>query len=163
MRHLVLSALVFMGMGCGASSTRVRSLEDAHAFEHLSAIEGAWQLAEGETQVDYTRISRGSALVENWVSGNGTRTLTVYHPDHARVLLTHYCAQGNQARLALVEATETSFRFEREDATNVLPDQAVLTTLVLSLEGNALVRTEVYVDAEGVAEEGVMRFLRVTP
>lgn len=149
--------------GCGAHASHVHALENAQAFEQLSVIEGAWVLADGGTHVDYTRISRGSALVENWVSASGTRTLTVYHPDHARVLLTHYCAQGNQARLALIEATPTRFVFEREGATNVLPDQAVLTRLVLSIEADALVRTEVYVDAQGLPEESVKRFVRITP
>ena len=80
--------------------------------------------------------------------------------DGAALMLTHYCAQGNQARLRLTEASATRFRFEREDATNVLPDQSILTILTLSLEDGALVRTETYVDAQGVPEETVLRFAR---
>jgi hypothetical protein len=160
-RALVLS--LALTVACGSAPARPRALEDASAFEHLSAIAGAWQTtgASGTTTADYALVSRGSALVESWVTPSGARTLTVYHPDHATVLLTHYCAQGNQARLRLTEASATRFRFEREDATNVLPDQSILTLLTLSLEDDALIRTETYVDAQGVREESVLRFVRV--
>jgi hypothetical protein len=108
-------------------------------------------------------VSRGSALLETWVTPSGTRTITAYHPDHTSVLLTHYCAQGNQARLRLVDASATRFRFERESATNVAADQSVLTILELSIEEDVLVRTDTYVDAQGVPDETTLRFERSTP
>lgn len=159
-RSLVLAGALLVA--CGAAPLGPRALEDADAFDHLSAITGAWQSTSdaGTVTADYALVSRGSALVETWVTASGTRTLTVYHPDHSTVLLTHYCAQGNQARLRLTEASATRFRFEREDATNVLPEQSILTVLVLSLEDGALVRTETYVDGEGTPEESVTRFER---
>jgi hypothetical protein len=159
-RSLVLAAALLVA--CGAAPHGPRALEDADAFERLSAIAGAWQSTSdaGTVTADYALVSRGSALVETWVTASGARTLTVYHPDHATVLLTHYCAQGNQARLRLTEASATRFRFEREGATNVLPEQSILTVLVLSLDDGALVRTETYVDGAGTPEESVTRFER---
>jgi hypothetical protein len=159
-RALIVAALFVFG--CGGAPAGPRALQDEDAFARLSAIEGAWR-SVGETgtvTADYALVSRGSALVESWVTASGNRTLTVYHPDHASVLLTHYCAQGNQARLRLTEASATRLRFDREDATNVLPDQSILTILVLSIEAGALVRTETYVDANGTPEETVTRFVR---
>ncbi len=153
-------------IGCaGAVPRPPHAREDAGAFARLSSIVGAWeaQTETGALTADYALISRDSALVESWVTPGGTHTLTVYHPDGPTVLLTHYCAQGNQARLRLVEASESRFRFEREDATNVLAGQSVLTTLELSLEDGALVRTEVYVDPAGTPERTVLRFERARP
>jgi hypothetical protein len=161
-RALVVAFVLLLG--CGGAPRGPRALEDPDAFARLSAIEGAWQSVGGAGTVtaEYALVSRGSALVESWITPSGTRTLTVYHPDHASVLLTHYCAQGNQARLRLTEASATRFRFEREDATNVLPDQSVLTVLVLSIEEGALIRTETYVGANGTPEETVTRFERAS-
>ena len=53
---------------------------------------------------------------------------------------------GKSSASRLIETTPTRFVFEREGATNVPPNQAVLTRLVLSIEADALMRTEVYVD-----------------
>ena len=164
-RAMLLLASSLLACGGAPQRPRPSPLQDAHAFERLSAIAGSWESTTdgATTTASYELVSRGSALVETWVTAGGTRTLTVYHPDHETVLLTHYCAQGNQARLRLTAATGRSFQFEREDATNVLPDQSILTLLALALEGDTLLRRETYVDAAGTPEETVMRFVRVLP
>ena len=156
---LVCAAVLLVG--CGAVARPVPT-QDREAFSRLGALAGEWHYASssGVTSAQYALVSRGSALLETWTGPSGAQTLTVYHPDHATVMLTHYCAQGNQAVLRLTEASATSFRFERESATNVTADQAVLTTLELTLEGDALVRVETYVDASGTAEVTTMRFVR---
>ena len=38
--------------------------------------------------------------------GSGRETMTVFHPDHDDLVLTHYCAQGNQPRLRVAELTK---------------------------------------------------------
>ena len=160
---LLLTASLLLA--CGSAQTP-RALEDPGAFERLTAIAGTWQTTSegGTTTADYALLSRGTALVETWTGTSGARTLTVYHPDGDTVRLTHYCAQGNQARLRLTEASATRFRFEREDVTNLLPDHSVLSILILSIENGQLVRTETYVDSHGVPEtESVLRFDRVPP
>jgi hypothetical protein len=62
---------------------------------------GSWSAPteRGTIKVSYKLISGGSALLEDFVTSNGKETVTVYHPDGLSLLLTHYCAQGNQARL----------------------------------------------------------------
>jgi hypothetical protein len=163
--YLSLSCLLTYAVclvGCGATSaSAVRGLADAQAFERLhTALVGSWRTADG-TVADYTLVSNDSALVESWASARGARTLTVYHPDGDGLLLTHYCAQGNQATLRVVSSRGAQFHFERERVTNRAPGQGVLTVLELSVEGDRLVRTETYVDDAGTPEVTVLTFERV--
>ncbi len=152
-------ALAMIVSACGAAPPR--AWRDEGAFTRLaSTLTGEWQTLDG-TRASYALVSRDTALIETWTSARGARTLTVFHPDGATMLLTHYCGQGNQARLRLTHASHARFEFEREDATNLAPDQSVLTRLVLTLEDGALVRTETYVGvATQVSDETVLRFER---
>ena len=93
-------------------------------FDRLATLVGHWQgRTDGGRAVDirYTLISNGSALVEEWVSPRGAKTMTVYYRDGAAVLATHFCAQGNQPRLALVPTAGPRLRFALRDATNLTP------------------------------------------
>ena len=161
MRSAVVLALSLAA--CGGASPVARGLDDPEAFARLAAIAGDWTATTdsgGTVTVTYRLVSRGTALVEDWTTPSGVSTVTVYHPDHATVLLTHYCAQGNQARLRLVEASPGHFRFERFDVTNALPGQSILTILVLDLEDGAIARTETYVDENGAPDETTLRLTR---
>lgn len=96
--------------------------------------------------VDYRLTSRGSVLLETWMPDTPAETVTAYHLDGNTLMLTHYCGQGNQARLRLT-GTRGRLAFSRFDATNLAADQSVLTDLTLAVNGSTLIRTETYVHA----------------
>jgi hypothetical protein len=75
--------------------------------------------------------------------------LTLFHLDGSRLLATHYCGQGNQPRLRLTRASERSFDFRFQDATNLVdPASAHLTKLELELpDADTYRKTETYVAA----------------
>src|SRR5262249_31971808 len=89
---------------------------DAAAWERLTkALPGTWSMATSsgrDFHVAYKLISNASAIVEDWGVGSDHETETVFYPDHRDILLTHYCAQGNQPRLRAVEATPASIAFK---------------------------------------------------
>jgi hypothetical protein len=120
-------------------------------FSRLTAIAGQWQASSGKGKplvVNYRLISAETVLVETYGAGSGHETMTVFHPDQARVLATHYCAQGNQPRLALQTASPTRWVFTFLDATN-LPDASAahLVRLELALtDAGHLIRTETYLE-----------------
>lgn len=120
-------------------------------FDRLkTAIAGDWQgdAGNGATlHLSYKPISRGSVLVELWQPGTRAETMTMFHRDGARVLATHYCAQGNQPRLAM-RGEGDAFVFEYVDATNLPDAQAShLHRLVLAPQKDgSLERTETYRD-----------------
>src|SRR5262249_12030735 len=74
------------------------------AFSRLKTLVGEW---EAKTQkgasirVSYRLVSNDSVLVQTFITASGKETVTAFHPDGARLMATHYCAQGNQPRLVL--------------------------------------------------------------
>jgi len=118
-------------------------------FDRLkTAITGNWQgdAGKGATlHLSYKPISRDSVLVELWQPGTRAETMTMFHRDGTRVLATHYCAQGNQPRLAMHDEGN-AFVFDYVDATNLPDAQAShLHRLVLApQQDGSLERTETY-------------------
>ena len=110
MRNLILLMALLAGVGGANRSAAAAAAEvtpatapagGEAAFARLLGLAGQWEslTAKGSViRLTFEPISRGSALVERYEAGT-TLTQTVYHPDGQRVLLTHYCAQGNQPRL----------------------------------------------------------------
>jgi hypothetical protein len=136
-------------------------------FADLQRITGNWQASVGTKgaiiRVNLRTISNNSALVETFTTPNGRETLTIFHPDGSRLLATHYCAQGNQPRLALdpssSPAAGMTFRFV--DATNLKSEQdAHLIRLVIKIRDNDhFDKTEVYTE-HGVEDVTTYNFTR---
>jgi hypothetical protein len=128
----------------------------------VRALPGAWTMPgkSGPFTVSYRLISGDSALVETWGVGSPRETMTVFHPDHDDLLLTHYCAQGNQPRLRAVAASADAVVFRFADATNVGPGQAVLVERTLRFGAGALDDTEVYKGPDGALDTTTYHFTR---
>lgn len=120
-----------------------------------------------EFHVVYKLVSNGTALVEDWGAGSEHETQTVIHPDHAGIMLTHYCAQGNQPRLVATAADATTYTFAWHDVTNKQPDQAMMTNRRMVLDEpidgqpTRLVDTETYRGSDGGDEVTTYTFTRM--
>jgi hypothetical protein len=95
-------------------------------FERFKGLAGAWkgEMGEGEakapTTVEYRVTGGGSAVEETLFRGTGHEMVTLYHLDGPRLLLTHYCAAGNQPTMVLVPGEDAARpRFEFLRATNL--------------------------------------------
>ena len=98
----------------------------------LSALEGDWVLLDEngeETDViasTFRITAAGSTLMEVMFPDdpNGNEMLNTYHADGDRVLMTHYCAAGNQPRME-VRATDDANRLALyfESITNLVPSE----------------------------------------
>lgn len=137
-----------------------------HYFADLQRLTGKWQASVGPKaaviHLSVELISNNSALVETFTTSNGRKTLTIFHPDADRLLATHYCAQGNQPRLALDPSSppaEMMFRFL--DATNLKSQQdAHLVRLVVQLrDAGHFDQIETYTE-RGVEEVTTYHFAR---
>ena len=127
------------------------------------ALAGNWRAttAEGRNiDTSYRVVSRGSALVETFTTASGTETLTVYHRDGRALMLTHYCAQGNQPRIEATEAAPDKIVFELLDATNVAADQGVMQRLVFTFRPDGFDQQSVYRESTGQLEATTLRFFR---
>ncbi|HEY6464146.1 MAG TPA: hypothetical protein VIY73_28450, partial [Polyangiaceae bacterium] len=122
------------------------------AWERLTrALPGSWSMPgkSGPFVVSYKVISGQSALVEEWGVGTKSETETVFAPDHAELLLTHYCAQGNQPRLRVTDVSPEAIVFRFVDVTNRMPDQDMLVERTLRIARDSFDDTEVYRTADG--------------
>jgi metallo-beta-lactamase class B len=105
----------------------------------------------------YRTVSKGSALVETFTTASGAETLTVFHRDRDGLMLTHYCGQGNQARLKATVATPDKVIFELEGATNVKAGQGVMQKLVLTFRDGGFDQESVYLE-DGKREATTLHF-----
>ena len=101
------------------TSAIVSADEKAGVMDKLTALEGDWVLLDEdgqETEVigsTFRLTSAGTAVMELMFpdSPDGHEMLNVYHADGDRILMTHYCAAGNQPRVE-VRATDDEDRLE---------------------------------------------------
>lgn len=157
-----LCALLGAALCVGAITPSAAS-EDG-AWSRLSALAGTWRVEtpanprEEAFREVLAPVSRGTALEERYGDPAKDTTRTLFHRDGARILATHYCAQGSQPRLAWTPARgrqSDAMTFEFVDATN-LPDPGAshLVRLALSLdEAGRLTREEIYRSREGESRE----------
>jgi hypothetical protein len=165
------AALAFVS-GCSpAAAPRVAGLSRADgdvAWGLLTQrLPGTWAMVRRAEDagkppfvVAYRLVSNGSALVEDWGEGSAHETETVFHRDHADVVLTHYCAQGNQPRLRAAEVRGDAVVFRFADVTDRDADEAMLVERALRVTADAIEDTEVYRAADGTEDRTVYRFAR---
>jgi hypothetical protein len=96
----------------------------------LTALEGEWTLLDengtdtGVVGAVFKPTANGSAVREVMMPGGDHEMLNVYHADGDRVLMTHYCAAGNQPRLEIVPAGEDRLELRFESITNLAHEGA---------------------------------------
>jgi hypothetical protein len=105
----LLLALAPLSVQAGEVSAHAKNGSvDAHtAFARVKSLAGDW---EGTTagsdsapaRVEFRLSGGGSTVVERMFPGTEHEMVTVYHMAGEDLVLTHYCAMGNQPRMKLV-------------------------------------------------------------
>ena len=117
---LILSLIVFAANVAFAASAANQS------FEQLKSLDGSWEgkASNGEpVQVSYRVTSNGSALMSE-IKGKEDM-ISMFNLDGERLLMTHYCAVGNQPRmLATALPDGKTITFDFLDATNLASPEA---------------------------------------
>ena len=173
LRTILLSAIIAM-VGCRAelqagspaNETPRWSAETEQAWTEMQRqLAGRWRATTPENrtiETSYRVVSRGSALVETFTSASGKETLSVYHRDGRTLMLTHYCAQGNQARLKAIEAKPEKVVFAFLDATNVNGEQGVMHRLAFVFRPDGFDQETTYVSAQGTEDSTTLHFFRAS-
>ncbi len=150
--------------GCATSSSGVARVaggpSDAStaAFARLKTLEGQWYSKDDKGQESLASVikvsSAGSAVVETMFPGEPHEMTNVYTLDGDRVLATHYCAQGNQPRMACTGiARDGSIPFAFESVTNLASsEQTYMGGLTLRQSGNNQLTQEWTSYTNGVAD-----------
>ncbi len=140
----------------------------AAQFERLKSLAGTWHRAGSPghgLRIEFRTTAGGTVLIEEWIFEGRPHSLTLYHRDGATLLATHYCPQGNQPRLALVEGggdgdghshsdgdgDGDTLRFAFRDATDLDPaiEQYQHDLALAWDDAGHLIRSEIYRDGEG--------------
>jgi len=106
------------------------------SFEELKALDGTWEgksLNGQPLEVAYRVTSNGSAIMSE-IKGKEDM-ISMFNLDGDRVLLTHYCAVGNQPRMVASPSPDgKTITFHFLDATNLAtPDAGHMNRLVISM------------------------------
>lgn len=158
---------IALTIALGATATPVSSSPN-HAgarFDEMKMLAGVWRQSDKPDsllRIRFSLTAGDSVLVEEWLRGTKTHSLTLYHRDRGRLIATHYCPQGNQPRLAMQPPSEDKIvRFVFRDATDLdVKRESYLVALGFDLSRqDVIVRSETYRQA-GKEELSVMRLVR---
>ncbi|MGB6675622.1 MAG: hypothetical protein WBE44_02910 [Terriglobales bacterium] len=122
-------------------TTAVFAQSDAQkSFDQLKSLAGSWEgkSSQGEpVQVTYRMTAGGSALMSE-ITGHGENMISMINFDGPnRLLLTHYCAIGNQPRMqASASPDGKTITFNFVDATNLdSPQSGHMDHVVIAMLG----------------------------
>jgi hypothetical protein len=111
-----LALLVFASLGFAVVSASGDSTPTAAqaAFARLKALAGVWQGRVGdpekgpEATVTYQTTAGGNTVMETLFPGTRHEMVTMYYLEDGKLVLTHYCAAGNQPQMALTKKSTTN-------------------------------------------------------
>jgi hypothetical protein len=97
-----------IAMGAEGAAQKV---DPKAALERLKGLAGEWRGKAGHGEaaspavVRWETISGGTAVMETLFPGTPHEMRSVYHLDGPDLVMTHYCAMGNQPRMKLAAAS----------------------------------------------------------
>lgn len=126
-------ALAALTLGaCQNSPARVQASaeQDRAMFDRIAALEGEWQMTDEQGQTHTASVfnvsSGGSVVREIMFPGHEHEMTNLYHMDGRNLVITHYCAAGNQPRMVAREARRTAdgteFVFDLDTVSNLRPE-----------------------------------------
>ncbi len=122
---LALCLLILMGSAWAGEPTAETSNGDsspAHAaFEQLKGLAGTWN-GDDSHRHHITLSAGGTVVKEIMMPGTEHEMINMYFLDGERLLLTHYCAGGNQPQMELQPQTAANtLHFDFIGGTNLDP------------------------------------------
>ncbi len=94
------------------------------AGDWVGTISGGEGKEKQEVRVNYKVTSAGSAVVETITPGSEHEMVTLIHKDGDDLVLTHYCALGNQPRMKAERGgDDKKIAFKFAGATNLKSDK----------------------------------------
>jgi hypothetical protein len=154
MKSAVVVLVGVLGMtGCATSGGSPRVVAPASAeqksalLERMKSLDGEWTAKDPEsgamvTAAVFKTTSNGSAVREVMFPGSPHEMTNMYHMDGSSMVVTHYCAMGNQPQMRAKNAVGNAIIFEFNDVTNrTSEEQACMGEMTLE-----------FVDADHIVE-----------
>lgn len=120
MKNKALIAVLAAALALAAAPAGAETASQA-GLEKLKSLSGEWTgTAEGKpVRVSYKVVSNGTAVMETIDDPQAVEMVTVYHLDGSSLLMTHYCAMGNQPRMRSKGLEQGKLAFVFVDASNL--------------------------------------------
>ena len=133
-RFVTLSALVTLGSlaGCShqtvgvvlpAERPKVAAAKPESMLDAVKTLEGTWTMPDPngvvKTAAVFSITSSGTAVREVMFPGTEHEMTNMYHMDGNNLIMTHYCAMGNQPRMRAVATDGTTISFAPDSVTNL--------------------------------------------
>lgn len=147
--HILAAAAVAIVLGAcsttgGNHATAAAKAEDpaAHAqgpmFKFVSRLAGDWAMTgpDGKPMLAMRThvMAGGSAIAETMFPGGPHEMINMYHLDGNELVMTHYCAAGNQPRMQCSSTDGKSVELKLRDVSNrVNPDESYMGYLKVTL------------------------------
>jgi hypothetical protein len=118
-------ALVMFLYGTTLLGQEMKEMGKSPELDRMKTLAGSWKGVDPEGKpinVSYKLVSEGTAVMEALGPVSHAESMvTMYHLDHGKLMLTHYCSMGNQPRLQLDrgKSSDSTFVFTFLDATNM--------------------------------------------
>jgi hypothetical protein len=132
------------------------------AFERVKSLAGEWKSEHKDGghdgKVIYRITSNGFTVMQTQLPGTDHEMVSMYHVDGDNLLLTHYCAVGNQPRLKLDKkaSTPNELKFVFDGGTNLNADKDMhihsLRTVIKD-KGHIEEEWEAYQEGKKIATE----------
>jgi hypothetical protein len=122
-----VAAFFLLAPPLGAQTAEVAGVTATQAFEMLQKLAGTWEGKTGgegvPARVVYRNAANGSVLMETLFPGTPHEMISMYHRDGQDLVMTHYCAAGNQPRMRFdpKQSTAQTLVFEFTGGTNFDP------------------------------------------
>ncbi len=89
--------------------------------------------------ITFRPTSNGSAVIETMSPGTPMEMINMYTADGDTILMTHYCAMGNQPRMKLEPSTDKTMKFTFVDGGNIKSrNDAHMDSVALTIDGDKL-------------------------
>jgi len=107
-------------------------------FDQLQTLQGNWSGTNSQgmpVSVTFRETSGGSALMSEIQAHGPESMISMFHLDNDRLMMTHYCAMGNQPRMVAAASPDgKTFKFTYLDATNLAtPDAGHMQDAIFTL------------------------------
>lgn len=134
-----LTAAVLAGCTTGARVvTPATPEQQALLLDQIKPLEGVWEITDEQGNPQTASIfkvsSSGSVVREIMFPDTPHEMTNVYHMDGGSLILTHYCAVGNQPRMRAVAGEPGRIVFKFDDVTNhTAPNEVVMGEMTLTI------------------------------
>jgi len=116
---LLAFALAFiLSTGAGWADTNPSKT----VFDQMKTLKGSWTATtpDGPMNVEYEVIANGSVVMETIFKDTPGEMVSMYFLDGDKLVMTHYCAAGNQPRMKLSpDSTTKAWTFVFDGGTNI--------------------------------------------